>query len=180
MAGRIEQKFGRIDVLVNNAGTNITERHWDRVSPEKWREVIDIDLSGAFYCVRAVLPLMRRQQDGLIINVSSWAGRFYSLLTGPAYTAAKHGMTAMNASINMEECKRYPCLCDVSGRGLDTDYRPAADQLSKEVKEKMLKPEDVGEAIVFLARLPKTVCINELVISPTWNRGYLAELNPPL
>jgi len=48
------------------------------------------------------------------------------------------------------------------------------------VKEKMLKPEDVVEAIVFLARLPKTVCINELVISPTWNRGYLAELNPPL
>jgi NAD(P)-dependent dehydrogenase (short-subunit alcohol dehydrogenase family) len=181
VAGRIEQKFGRIDVLVNNAGTNITERHWDRVSPEKWREVIDIDLSGAFYCVRAVLPLMRRQQDGLIINVSSWAGRFYSLLTGPAYTAAKHGMTAMNASINMEECANGIRACAMCPGEVWTpiiDRRP--DQLSKEVKEKMLKPEDVGEAIVFLARLPKTVCINELVISPTWNRGYLAELNPPL
>lgn len=100
-ADRIVSQYGRLDILVNNAGTNIAERHWSKVTPEKWKEVIDIDLNGAFYCASAVLPVMRKQQDGLIINVSSWAGRFYSLLTGPAYSAAKHGLMAMNASINM-------------------------------------------------------------------------------
>lgn len=178
VAGRIERQYGRLDLLVNNAGTNITERHWTQVRPEKWKEVIDIDLNGAFYCAHCALPVMRRQKDGLIINVSSWAGRFYSLLTGPAYSAAKHALMAMNASINMEECANGIRACAMCPGEVWTeiiDRRP--DQLDEEVKSKMLRPEDVGETIVFIARLPKTVCINEIIISPTWNRGYLAALN---
>lgn len=176
---RIVSRHGRLDTLVNNAGTNITERHWSMVTPAKWNEVIDIDLSGAFYCASAVLPVMRKQKDGLIINVSSWAGRFYTHLTGPAYSAAKHGMMAMNASINMEECINGIRACAICPGEVWTpimDRRP--DQLGDDVKAKMLKPEDVGEAIVFVARLPKTVCINEMIISPTWNRGYIANLTP--
>ncbi|KAF0158491.1 MAG: short-chain dehydrogenase [Syntrophaceae bacterium] len=176
---RIVERHGRLDTLVNNAGTNITERHWSKVTPEKWNEVIDIDLNGAFYCASAVLPVMRKQKDGLIINVSSWAGRFYTHLTGPAYSAAKHGMMAMNASINMEECINGIRACAICPGEVWTpimDRRP--DQLGDDVKAKMLKPEDVGEAIVFVARLPKTVCINEMIISPTWNRGYIANLTP--
>ena len=142
-------------------------------------EVIDIDLNGAFYCALAVLPVMRKQKDGLIINVSSWAGRFYTLLTGPAYSAAKHGLMALNASINMEECMngiRACALCPGEVWTPIMDRRP--DQLGDDVKAKMLKSEDVGEAIAFLAKLPKTVCINEMIISPTWNRGYIANLTP--
>jgi len=174
---RIIAQHGRIDALVNNAGTNVAERHWSKVTPEKWREVIDIDLNGAFYCASAVLPAMRKQKDGLIINVSSWAGRFYSHLTGPAYSAAKFGLMAMNASINMEECINGIRACAICPGEVWTpimDRRP--DQLSDDVKATMLKSEDVGEAILFVARLPKTVCINELIISPTWNRGYIASL----
>jgi len=149
------------------------------VTPEKWKEVIDVDLNGAFYCARAVLEIMRKQQDGLIINVSSWAGRFYTLLTGPAYSAAKHGLMAMNASINMEGCRdgiRACALCPGEVWTPIIDRRP--DALAEDVKAKMLRSEDVAEAILFVARLPKTVCINEMIISPTWNRGYIAELAP--
>lgn len=179
VAERIVSRYGRLDILVNNAGTNIAERHWEKVTPEKWNEVIDIDLNGAFYCALAVLPVMRKQKDGLIINVSSWAGRFYTLLTGPAYSAAKHGLMALNASINMEECMngiRACALCPGEVWTPIMDRRP--DQLGDDVKAKMLKSEDVGEAIAFLAKLPKTVCINEMIISPTWNRGYIANLTP--
>jgi NADP-dependent 3-hydroxy acid dehydrogenase YdfG len=179
VADRIVTRHGRLDILVNNAGTNIVERHWDKVTPEGWRQVIDIDLNGAFYCAAAVLPVMRKQQDGLIINVSSWAGRFYTLLTGPAYSAAKHGLMALNTSINMEECMngiRACALCPGEVWTPIMDRRP--DQLSDDVKARMLKSEDVGEAVLFLARLPKTVCINEMIISPTWNRGYIADLTP--
>ena len=174
---RIVSRHGRLDTLVNNAGTNIPDRHWSKVTPEKWNEVIDIDLNGAFYCASAVLPIMRKQKDGLIINVSSWAGRFYMHLTGPAYSAAKHGMMGMNASINMEECINGIRACAICPGEVWTpimDRRP--DQLSDDVKAKMLKSEDVGEAILFVARLPKAVCINEMIISPTWNRGYIANL----
>jgi NAD(P)-dependent dehydrogenase (short-subunit alcohol dehydrogenase family) len=180
VAQRIISRLGRIDILVNNAGTNVNERYWCQVTPEKWKEVIDVDLNGSFYCARAVLPVMRGQQDGLIINVSSWAGRFYSLLPGPAYSSAKHALLAMNESLNMEECVngiRACVLCPGEVWTPIIDRRP--DHLPTEAKAKMLKAEDVGETILFIARLPKTVCINEIVMSPTWNRGYIAALTPP-
>ncbi|MRS01768.1 SDR family oxidoreductase [bacterium] len=173
-ADYIGQRFGRLDILVNNAGTNISERHWGEVTPEKWDQVIKIDLNGAFYCASAVIPIMRKQQDGLIINIASWAGRFYYHLTGPAYSAAKHALMAMNESLNGEECIQGIRACAICPGEVWTpiiDRRP--DGLGIEEKSKMLKPEDVGEAILFIARLPKNVCINELLVSPTWNRIYV-------
>ena len=177
VADRIYEAYGRLDILVNNAGTNVTERHWGIVTPEKWNQVIGIDLNGAFYCASAVIPIMRKQKDGLIINISSWAGRFYSYITGPAYCAAKHGLLAMNASINIEECIygiRACAICPAEVWTPIIDKRP--DALSNEEKAKMLKSDDLGETILFVARLPRHVCINELVISPTWNRTYVCLL----
>jgi NADP-dependent 3-hydroxy acid dehydrogenase YdfG len=178
-ADRVVSRYDRLDILVNNAGTNVTDRHWAEVTPQKWNQVIDIDLNGAFYCVAAILPVMRKQKDGLIINVSSWAGRFYSHLTGPAYSAAKFGLIALNASINMEECINGIRACAICPGEVATpimDKRP--EPLDDDVKARMLKAEDVGEAILFVARLPKSVCLNEMLISPTWNRGYIANLTP--
>lgn len=180
VANRIIERYGRLDILVNNAGTNVTERYWSVVKPELWDQVISVDLSGAFYCARSALPIMRLQKDGLILNISSWAGHFYSLITGPAYTAAKHGLVALNESINMEECVNGIRACVICPGEVWTpiiDRRP--DALSDEIKATMLKSEDVGEAILFVARLPKRVCINELVISPTWNRSYTNDPNRP-
>lgn len=170
---RVVERFDRLDILVNNAGTNITERHWNFVTPEGWNLVVDTNLNGAFYCTRSVLPIMRRRKDGLIINISSWAGHFYSIVTGPAYTAAKHGLRAMNETINMEECVNGIRACVICPGEVWTpiiDRRP--DALPEEVKATMLRPEDVGEAILFVARMPKRACVNELVISPAWNRTY--------
>lgn len=179
-AERIVSRLGRIDILINNAGANVNERYWFQVTPEKWKEVIDVDLNGSFYCARSVLPSMRKHKDGLIINVSSWAGHFYSVLPGPAYSSAKHALLAMNESLNMEECIngiRACVLCPGEVWTPIIDRRP--DNLPAEIKAKMLKAEDIGETILFIARLPKTVCINEIIVSPTWNRGYVASLTPP-
>jgi NAD(P)-dependent dehydrogenase (short-subunit alcohol dehydrogenase family) len=81
-AQQILDKHGRIDILVTSAGTNATQRNFDVVTPEAWDDVVAINLSGLFYCVHAVLPAMRQQQSGLIINVSSWAGLYASKLPG--------------------------------------------------------------------------------------------------
>lgn len=90
----IVARHGRIDILVTSAGTNATQRNFDVVTPEAWDDVVAINLSGLFYCVHAVLPTMRQQQGGLIINVSSWAGLYASKLTGPAYNATKRAVLA--------------------------------------------------------------------------------------
>ena len=176
VASRILADHGRIDVLVNSAGINVKERNWHNVSLEDWDRVIRIDLDGAFYCAKAVLPTMIDQGDGLIINISSWAGRYVSVVTGPGYTAAKHAMNAMNESLNMEHGIHGIRACAICPGEVATpilDNRPIP--VTDEDKEKMVQSEDCGELIRFIAEMPAHVCINELTISPTWNRGYIAQ-----
>ena len=170
----IGARYGRADVLVNNAGVNTLERHLPELTADDWTRIVDVNLNGAFYCARAALPMMRAQGDGLIINVSSWAGRFNSYLSGPAYNAAKHGMLALNASLNMEECRNGIRACAICPGEVATpilDARPV--KLSDEDKARMLQPEDLAETIVFVARMPSHVCLNEILISPTWNRSHV-------
>ena len=98
-----------------------------------------------------------------------------SIVTGPAYTAAKHAMNAMNESLNMEACTYGVRACAICPGEVATpilDNRPIP--VSQEDRDKMVQAEDCGEVIRFLAQLPSHVCINELTISPTWNRGYVA------
>ncbi len=177
VVGRIKERFGRLDTAVLSAGVNIKNRTWSDVDIEGWDSVVDIDLNGAFYCCNAVLPIMRAQKSGLIINVASWAGVHVSKLTGPAYNAAKHGMVAMSESINMEECGngiRACALCPGEVATPILDNRPVA--VTDAQKAAMLQAEDLGEAVLFLAQLNERVCVNQLVISPTANRLYMGEI----
>jgi len=175
VAEMIFERHGAVDILLNSAGINIPKRHWPDVSLDDWDAVVQIDLNGAFYCCQSVLPQMRARKDGLIINVSSWAGVHVSFLTGPAYNAAKHGLTAMTESLNMEECIhgiRATALCPGEVSTPIMDKRPVP--MSAEDRARMVQPEEMGETVLYLARMPAHVCVNQLVISPTWNRGYVA------
>jgi NADP-dependent 3-hydroxy acid dehydrogenase YdfG len=172
----IASRFGRLDVLVSNAGSNVRERRWDALSPEGAQEVIQANLSSAFYASLAVLPLMRKQGDGVLIHTASWAGRFVSPVSGPAYTAAKHAVVAMSHSINMEECVngiRSTVLCPAEVATPILDKRPVP--VTPEDRARMLQPDDMAALILFVATRPKHVCLNEVVISPTWNRGYVPD-----
>jgi NADP-dependent 3-hydroxy acid dehydrogenase YdfG len=133
--------------------------------------VVDINLNGAFNVTHAVLPYMRQQGDGLIINVSSWAGRYDSYLTGPAYNATKHGLLAMSAHLNLEEGKhgiRGTTICPGEVNTPILDKRPVP--VPQEEKDRMLQEGDLGETILFVARMPAHACVNEILISPTHNR----------
>ncbi|MFW6092713.1 MAG: SDR family oxidoreductase [Pseudomonadota bacterium] len=172
----IVARHGRLDVLVSSAGLNVPERNWHNLTPEDWDKVIRVDLDGAFYCARSVLPTMIEQGDGLIVNISSWAGKQVSVVTGPAYSAAKHAMNAMNESINIEAGIHGVRACAICPGEVATpilDSRPVP--VSEKDRARMVQPEDCGEIVAFLARLPAHVCINELTVSPTWNRGYVAQ-----
>lgn len=174
VAHRIVARHGRLDVLVANAGFNIPNRRWRELTPESWRAMMEADLNSVFYCAHAVLPQMRKQQDGLIITISSWAGRFPSYVSGVAYSSAKHALLTLNHSLNQEECKNGVRGCVICPGEVATpilDKRPV--KLSEAERARMVQPEDMGETVLFVARMPKHVCVNEILISPTWNRSLL-------
>ena len=179
-AKHILQRHQRIDIVINSAGTNLGKRNWNNVEVEGWDEVVAINLSGLFYCCHAALPAMRKQKDGLVINISSWAGRYASTLTGPAYNATKRAVIALTESINAEECVNGIRATSVLPGEVATpivEKRPVPPP--KADRERMLQAEDLGQTILYLASLPPRACVNELIISPTWNRFYVGGLEKP-
>ena len=177
----IAGEFGRLDILVNNAGANVLERSWAKLTPERVKTVLDANLNSAFYCSVAALAIMRPQKDGLLIHTASWAGRFVGIVPGPAYVAAKHAVVAMSYSINMEEFQhgiRSTVLCPNEVATPILDLRPTP--VPAEDRARMIQPEHMADLILYIAKQPASICLNEIVISPTWNRGYahLAGLGP--
>lgn len=167
--------LGDVDILVNNAGTNARKRHWSELSPADMAAVVDVNLKGPFLCSLAVLPAMRERRDGLLIHVASVAGTGIFAVSGPAYTASKHGARAMSATINAEEGIhgiRSVCINpgEVATPILDTRPRPP----SKEERAIMIQPEDIAAAAVFAAQLPARTCMAEMTITPTDNQFYRA------
>ncbi len=180
-AEQIAKQLGRIDILVSNAGANVVERHWKTITAENIDTLIHFNLSSAFYCARAVLPVMRAQGGGLIINTASMAGRNVGGFSGPGYQAAKHGVVAMSHSINMEECVngiRSTALLPGEVNTPILKQRP--NPLSPEELARMLQPEDTGEVVRWIACQPEHVCINEMWVTPRWNRSYVAALQRKL
>jgi NADP-dependent 3-hydroxy acid dehydrogenase YdfG len=164
----VTEAHGRVDILVNNAGTNLKARTIRELTPEAWDQMIRTNLDGAFYCTKAVLPQMLGRKDGVIVNVVSVAGKRANPLGGAAYVAAKFGMGALGLVLGNEEKDSGVRVSNVYPGEIDTPIlnerpRPVTD----EQRAVILKPEDVAEAVLFVAALPPRVSVPELVIKPT-------------
>lgn len=167
--------LGDVEILVNNAGTNIPRRHWSQLTPADMAMVVDVNLKGPFLCALAVLPAMRAKRRGLLIHTVSNAASGIYTVSGPTYTASKHGARAMSATINAEEGIhgiRSVCINpgEVETPILDSRPRPpsAADRAL------MVQPEDIAAAAVFAAQMPARTCMAEMLINPTDNNFYRA------
>ncbi len=102
VAGKILERFGRIDGLVNNAALDAPHgRAWE-IGADEWRHVIEVDLNGAWYCSRAVIPAMRMQRRGRIVFISSIAARLGSPHLSPAYSTAKAGLIGLTVSLSAQ------------------------------------------------------------------------------
>jgi len=101
MAEQTVHRFGRVDILINNAALPLTTR-FEGISAEEWRAVLEVNLTAPFLLMRAVLPHMKRQQYGRIINVSSTAGRMVSTLGGAHYTTSKTGLLGLTRAAAKE------------------------------------------------------------------------------
>lgn len=171
-AGDLLACWGRVDILVNNAGLNIQERKLGVLTGAGWDQVIQVNLTGAYNMIAAVLPPMRAAKGGLIVNVSSMAGVRVSGLSGSAYTASKHGMNALSHSINLEEWShgiRSTALCPGEVNTEILDRRPVP--VPQEERAKLIAPEDLAEAVRFVAALPPRTTIPEMQLMPTHKRA---------
>jgi NADP-dependent 3-hydroxy acid dehydrogenase YdfG len=154
--------------LVNSAGVNVLRRSLAELSLEDWDAMLQVNASGAFYCLRAALPEMRQRRDGLIVNISSIAGIRSSLLGGIGYTASKFAMSAMGITAAREESKYGIRVTNIYPGEVDTpilEKRPTP--VSDEHRARILQPDDVAAAVVMIACLPPRAHVSELVIKPT-------------
>jgi len=171
-AGAVEEVIGKIgesggiDVLVIAAGMNVPERSLQQLSPESWDSILSVNLSGAFYCVKAALPYLREAQ-GLVVLISSVSGSWPDR-SGPAYQASKAGMTELAHAAGFEEHQNGVRFTSILPGIVDTpilDNRP--EPPSKEIRDLSLRPEDVAAACLFLATLPPRAYVPEMTILPT-------------
>jgi NADP-dependent 3-hydroxy acid dehydrogenase YdfG len=165
---KVTEHFGPVDILVNNAGINVKDRRLRNMTPEGWDKLIRVNLDGAFYCVYAVLPAMLERGEGLIINVSSIAGKRAGPLGGGAYAASKFGMAALGICLAAEEIDSGIRVSNIYPGEVDTpilENRPTP--VTDEHRQRILKAADVAEAVLFVATLPPRASVPELVIKPT-------------
>ena len=161
-------EFGRIDILVNNAGTNVPKRALDVLSVEDFELMVKVNLTGAYNCIHAVLPHMRQNKDGLIINISSIAGVRASTLGGAGYSASKFGLSALSYCVGLEEGVNGIRSCMICPGEVNTPILenravvPTAEQ-----RAVMLQPEDLAQAALMVALLHPRATVPELIICPT-------------
>lgn len=174
IADDLAARFGGVDIFMANAGINIPNRSVGAVTAMDFAKVVDVNLNGVMNGVLAVLPHMREKGAGTLILTSSWAGRHPSRLTGPAYSASKHAVVALSHSINQDEgVNGIRCTALMPGEVATPIMNSRPKPPSKEDMAKMLTAEDLGAMVRYIAEAPPHVCVNEVLISPTWNRSFV-------
>lgn len=174
IADEVIQRLGGIDIFMANAGINVPNRSVAAITAADFAKVVDINLNGVMNGILAVLPNMREKGEGTLILTSSWAGRHPSRLTGPAYSASKHAVVALSHSINQDEgVNGIRCTALMPGEVATPILQSRPKPPSAEDIAKMLHADDLGAMVRYIAEAPPHVCINEVLISPTWNRSFV-------
>ncbi|WP_416398002.1 SDR family oxidoreductase [Allohahella sp. A8] len=169
LAKAAKDKFGRIDVLVNNAGL-MPLAPLDKLKVDEWEQMIDVNIKGVMYGIAAVLPTMREQHSGHVINLSSVAG--HKVFQGAAvYCATKYAVRALSEGLRMEAGDEIRST-NISPGAVATELTstitdPKAAKAADEMYKVAIDPDAVARAIVFAIEQPHDVDINEIILRPT-------------
>ena len=168
LAEHTRAQLGHIDILVFATGTNTPDRSMKRLTVEIWDHMLNVNLNGAYYATRAVLPAMREKGSGHLIYVSSISGIMPDV-SGAAYQAGKRALLGLAHAIRVEEKENGIRTCVVCPGLVDTEIlekrpvKPPAEMIAK-----ALQPEDIAEVILSVAKLPARAVVPELQILPTY------------
>jgi len=159
-------RFGGLDVLVNNAGVGRFANVAD-MSIETWREVIDTNLSGVFYCTHAALPEMRRRGGGYIVNISSLAGK-NAFTGGAAYCASKAGLNAFSEALMQEVRYDNIRVSYVMPGSVATAFsHPGGASAAAAGDDWKLTSEDVAQVVVDLVSLDSRALASRVEMRPS-------------
>ncbi len=166
------KKWGRIDILINNAGL-MPLSYFKNCKVKEWEQMIDVNIKGVLYCTSAVIPYMLDKKSGHIINLSSVAGRIV-FAGGSVYCATKHAITALSEGLRKELSPEYnirvTCIEPgaVSTELLETITDESMSKFIEASKNmERLQSEDVANAILYAVQTPTHVNVNEILLRPT-------------
>jgi NADP-dependent 3-hydroxy acid dehydrogenase YdfG len=169
MVQRARERFGFISALVYAAGTNVPARSWSEVSTEDFRSMMDTNLTGAFFCTRALLGEMRANKTGTIVHIVSDAAKQASPKAGVGYSASKFAQAGLVQSINAEERGNGIRACAIFPGDIDTPLLKKRPTLpSPEARAKMLRPEDIAECVLLALNLPPRAIVEEIIVRPAY------------
>lgn len=164
-----QRQFGHIDIVVNAAGINVPNRLMENLDPADWDRMLAVNATGTFNVIHAVLPQMRRRNDGLIININSVSGLRPGMLGGVGYNASKFAVTALTHSVAQEVKNDGIRVTNLCPGEVDTpilEQRPQA--VTEEHRARILRPEDIAQVALSLAYLPPRVHVPEVIVKPTF------------
>lgn len=169
LAKATQESYGSIDVLINNAGL-MPLSPLDSLKIEEWDKMIDINIKGVLYGVAAVLPTMREQKSGQIINLSSVAGHKV-FAGGTVYCATKFAVKAISEGIRQESNGEIR-VTNISPGAVNTELtNTISDEATSAMAEKLysiaIDADAIARAITFAIEQPGDVDVNEIIIRPT-------------
>jgi NAD(P)-dependent dehydrogenase (short-subunit alcohol dehydrogenase family) len=163
----IVKDFGGIDVLINNAGMAYIGEIIDMPLAD-WQKILDLNLTSVFQCIQAVLPIMRQQKHGAIVNVASIAAKQAFPKWG-AYSASKFALLGMTQALAAEEQSHGIKVMSICPGSVNTPLWDTVDANFN--RESMLQETTVAESIVYLLSLPANAIVADMVLMP--NAGVL-------
>ncbi len=156
----VDERFGGLDILVNNAGIGIFRSVAD-LAPDQWHRMIDLNLSGAYYCAHESIPRLKARGGGYIVNISSLAGK-NPFAGGAGYNASKFGLNGFSEALMLDHRYDNIRVSYIMPGSVDTDFgsgpAPAAWKIA---------PDDIAEIVMMLLRMPERTLVSRIEVRPS-------------
>ncbi len=165
LVAQAHEKFGRLDILINNAGLGYF-RPVAEMTTVQWDEMFAINLRAVFIATREALPYLRQAGESFIVNVASLAGK-NAFVNGGGYAATKWGLRAFGQCLMLEERKHGVRVLTICPGSVATDFGAGHDRTSRAAQTNIIQPEDVAETILAALQIPQRAMVSEIDIRPT-------------
>ena len=155
----VDSETGGPDILVNNAGVGVMKSTAE-LTVEDWRQTIETNLSGAFYCSREALVRLKNRGGGYIINIGSLAGK-NAFAGGAAYNASKFGLNGFSEAMMLDHRYDNVRVTHIMPGSVDTEFSGGSARADWKIA-----PEDIGEIVLMLLRMPERTLVSRVEVRP--------------
>lgn len=156
----VDERFGGVDILINNAGMGLF-KSVEQLAPEEWHQMIDLNLSGVFYCCHEALPRFRKRGGGYVINISSLAGK-NPFAGGAAYNASKFGLNGFSEAMMMDHRYDSVRVSYIMPGSVDTGFGSQSGSANWKIA-----PADVADVVLTLLRMPERTLVSRVEMRPS-------------